>query len=39
MRQWYRDELVPLLHDAGFASVEVFPGVDENTWVYIGTRD
>jgi hypothetical protein len=33
MRQWYRDELVPLLYDAGFASVDVLPGVDENTWV------
>jgi SAM-dependent methyltransferase len=39
MRQWYRDELVPLLHDAGFASVDVLPGVDENTWVYIAARE
>ena len=35
MRRWFRDELVPLLQDAGFASVDVFPGVDENTWVYV----
>ena len=38
MRQWYRDELVPLLHDTGFASVDVLPGVDENTWVYKAAR-
>ena len=35
MRQWYRDELVPLLHAAGFANVEVLPGIDENTLVYV----
>jgi len=35
MRQWYRDELVPLLHGAGFASVDVRPGVDEKTLVYV----
>jgi SAM-dependent methyltransferase len=39
MRQWYRDELVPLLYDAGFASVDVLPGVDENTWVYRCARE
>ncbi len=39
MRQWYRDELLPMLHDAGFASVEVLPGVDENTLVYLATRE
>jgi SAM-dependent methyltransferase len=38
MRQWYRDELVPLLRDAGFETVEVLPGVDENTLVYVATR-
>jgi SAM-dependent methyltransferase len=38
MRQWYRDELVPLFHDAGFATVEVLPGVDELTLVYVATR-
>lgn len=38
MRQWYRDELVPLLHDAGFETVDVLPGVDEHTVVYVATR-
>ncbi len=38
MRQWYRDELVPLLHQAGFAKVDVLDGVDENTLVYLATR-
>ena len=38
MRQWYRDELVPLLHAAGFAGVEVLDGVDENTVVYLATK-
>ena len=28
-----------LLHDAGFASVDVLPGVDENTLVYIAARE
>jgi len=39
MRQWYRDELVPMLLNAGFGSVEVLPGVDENTRVYIAARE
>jgi SAM-dependent methyltransferase len=39
MRQWYRDELVPLLGGAGFATVDVLPGVDENTSVYVATRE
>jgi len=39
MRRWCRDELVPLFHDAGFASVDVLPGVDENTWVYSAARE
>jgi len=38
MRQWYRDELVPQLHAASFAEVEVLPGVDENTLVYVCSR-
>ena len=38
MRQWYRDELVPLLHAAGFATVDVLAGVTESTLVYIGAR-
>jgi hypothetical protein len=37
-RQWYRDELVPLLHEAGFATVDVHKGVDENTLVYVAKR-
>ena len=35
MRQWYRDELLPMFHDACFARVEVLTGVDENTLVYL----
>lgn len=36
LRQWYRDELEPALHAAGFASVEIFPSpVVENTLVYV----
>jgi SAM-dependent methyltransferase len=38
MRQWYRDELVPLFHHAGFASVDVLNGVNENTLVYLAIR-
>lgn len=38
MRQWYRDELVPLLQVAGFGTVDVLPGIDENTLVYVATR-
>jgi SAM-dependent methyltransferase len=38
MRQWYRDELVPLFHGAGFASVDVLNGVNENTLVYLAIR-
>jgi len=37
-RQWYREELVPLLHGAGFATVDVLTGVDENTLVYVASR-
>jgi SAM-dependent methyltransferase len=39
IRQWYRDELVSLLHDAGFVHVDVLAGVDENTWVYRAARE
>lgn len=39
MRQWYRDELVPLLERTGFATVDVMAGVDEHTLVYVATRD
>ena len=38
MRQWYREELLPMLHDAGFASVDVLPGVHENRLVYLADR-
>lgn len=38
MRQWYRDELVPLLHGAGFAEIDVLPSVVEDTLVYVATR-
>jgi SAM-dependent methyltransferase len=37
MRQWYRDELEPLLRESGFVDVEVIPGVDEHTLVYVAT--
>ena len=39
MRQWYREEIVPLLLDAGFSSVDVFDGVDENIVVYVAKRE
>lgn len=38
MRKWYREELLPMFNDAGFANVEVITGVDENTLVYLATR-
>lgn len=38
MRVWYRDELVPLLHDIGFATVDVLTGTDPNTLVFIAVR-
>lgn len=38
MRQWYREELEPLLLDVGFAWVDVRPGVNEHTLVYIAER-
>jgi SAM-dependent methyltransferase len=38
MRFWYRDELVPLLEEAGFAAINVQPGIDEHTLVYSATR-
>ena len=38
LRQWYRDELVPLLHAAGFGTVDVLAGIDENTYVYVASR-
>jgi len=38
MRFWYRDELVPLLEEAGFTAVNVFSGIDEHTLVYCATR-
>jgi SAM-dependent methyltransferase len=39
MRQWYRDELVPLLERNGFEQVEVKPGVDERIAVYVASRN
>ena len=38
MRQWYRDELVPLLKRIGFAAVDVRAGADEHTLVYVASR-
>lgn len=38
MRQWYRAELEPLLHETCFATVQVLPGLDEHTRVYVAAR-
>jgi hypothetical protein len=38
MRFWYRNELVPLLEEAGFVAIRVLSGIDEHTLVYIATR-
>jgi len=38
MRLWYRDELVPLLRDVGFATVDVLRSTDANTFFYVATR-
>jgi SAM-dependent methyltransferase len=38
VRQWYRDELVPLFRDAGFATVDVLDGVNQDTLVYVAAR-
>jgi SAM-dependent methyltransferase len=39
MRQWYGDELVPLLHDVGFVAVDIVAGIDENMLVYVATTE
>jgi SAM-dependent methyltransferase len=40
MRQWYRDELEPALHAAGFEKVDVSASpVVENTLVYLARRE
>ena len=40
IRQWYRDELEPALHVAGFAAVDVSSSpVVENTLVYVARRE
>jgi SAM-dependent methyltransferase len=39
MRQWYRDELVPLLHDVGFVTIDVVAGIDENVLVYVANTE
>lgn len=39
MRQWYRDELLPLLERSGFPRVDVLPEVVENIAVYVASRD
>jgi hypothetical protein len=38
MRCWSREELVPLFERAGFATVDVLPGVDEDVVVYVASR-
>ena len=38
MRQWSRNELVPLLERTGFAAVDVKKGADEHTLVYVASR-
>jgi SAM-dependent methyltransferase len=39
MRFWYRDELVPLLEETGFVDIRVLRGIDEQTLVYIASRE
>jgi DNA integrity scanning protein DisA with diadenylate cyclase activity len=39
VRQWYHDELVPLLERNGFERVEVKQGVGEAIVVYVASRD
>jgi SAM-dependent methyltransferase len=39
MRQWYRDEVVPLLERNGFEHIDVKPGMDERIVVYVASRD
>ena len=39
MRQWARDELLPLLQASGFVQVDVRSGVDERTAVYVASRN
>jgi hypothetical protein len=39
MRFWQRDELVPLLEEAGFVAIRVLPGIDEHTLVYVANRE
>jgi hypothetical protein len=39
MRQWYRDELLPLFERSGFPRVDVLPEVVENIAVYVASRD
>jgi SAM-dependent methyltransferase len=38
MRFWYREELVPLLQEVGFADIRVLAGTEEHTRVYVATR-
>jgi len=38
MRFWRRDELVPLLREAGFDAIHVIPGTAAHTRVYIANR-
>ena len=38
LRQWYGDELVPLLERRGFERVEVKEGVEERIVVYVATK-
>jgi SAM-dependent methyltransferase len=39
MRFWYRDELVPLLEDAGFVDISLLSGIGEHTVVYVAARE
>lgn len=39
MRLWYRDELVPLLQEAGFSTINVVPEIDEHTLGYVATHE
>jgi hypothetical protein len=38
MRMWFRDELVMAMRHAGFRSVDVAPGVDEDILVFVARK-
>jgi SAM-dependent methyltransferase len=38
MRFWFRDELLALLEQSGFADIRVLPGLEKHTLVYVAER-